>query len=263
MIPASVTTINLGALLLMNRWKASGIHFLISITVIGLIAAYIIYFWYPPALISMAKADRILFLLGGIDLVVGPLLTLIVYKPKKPSLRFDLTVITMCQIGFLAYGLNFIYQSRPVFMVAVHDRFDMVFANEIDVNDLAKSTLPEAKQLGITSPKLVAAIPPSDNETRMSIAMDALGGGKDIQARPQYYAPYGKIKSLLLGKSFPITVGKTTTPENAALLLSAAKAYNKSPEDVRYVLIVSRRGVAAMLLDARTAEIIGPVKQNL
>ena len=55
----------------MTRWKASFIHLLISVAVVGSVAAYIIYFWYPLALIPMAKVDRLLGLVGGIDLIVG------------------------------------------------------------------------------------------------------------------------------------------------------------------------------------------------
>jgi len=42
----------------MSRWKAAFIHLLISVLIVGSVAAYIMYFWYPPALMHMAKADR-------------------------------------------------------------------------------------------------------------------------------------------------------------------------------------------------------------
>lgn len=247
----------------MSRWKASGIHLLISFLVIGLIAAYIIHFWYPLALMSMAKADRLLLLIGGIDLVVGPLLTLIVYKTNKPSLKFDLSVIALFQLAFLCYGLNTIYQSRPVFLIAVRDQIEMVFANEIDKKNLAKALLPEAKSLGFTKPKLMAAFQPSDPQLRDKIMWDAIAGGNDIQALPQYYASFDKIKVELLSNARKINQSNETTKENAAYLLQAANAHHKKPEEIRYVIIRSRRGLAAMLLDAKTGDVIGPVKQSL
>ena len=79
----------------MTRWKASFIHLILSLLVIGTVAAYIIYFWYPLPLMHMSKADKLLLMVGGIDLIVGPLLTLLVYKQGKKTLRMDLTVIAV------------------------------------------------------------------------------------------------------------------------------------------------------------------------
>lgn len=247
----------------MNRWKASGTHLLLSFLVIGLIAAYIIYFWYPPALMKMAKADELLLIIGSIDLAAGPLLTLIVYKANKPSLKFDLAVIALMQLGFLSYGLHTIYESRPVFMVAVRDRFEMVFANEVEPENLAKAAMPNTKTLGFTAPKLVGAKQPASNDLRMLITMKAMDGGNDIQALPEFYVPYEKMQRELLGYAMPITTGPDTTEENSQYLLQAAKSYGRTPDEVRYVPISSLRGFAAMLLDAKTGAIVGPVRQNL
>jgi hypothetical protein len=106
----------------MTRWKASAIHFTISLAVIGLTAAIIVWCWYPPELFGMAKAGILLGLLGGVDLVIGPLLTLLVYKQGKKLLKFDLTVIVLLQVAALAYGLQTVWHSRPVYIASTEDR---------------------------------------------------------------------------------------------------------------------------------------------
>ena len=63
----------------MNRWKASGTHFCLSILVIGGIAATAFSLWYPHGLYRVAGLDRLLLVMLGIDLTAGPLLTLIIY----------------------------------------------------------------------------------------------------------------------------------------------------------------------------------------
>jgi hypothetical protein len=47
---------------------------------------------------------------GGRDLALGPLLTLIVFEPGKPSLKFDLSCIVLLQLGALLYGGTIINQ---------------------------------------------------------------------------------------------------------------------------------------------------------
>jgi hypothetical protein len=51
--------------------------------------------------------------LGGAHLALGPLLTLLVFKSGKPSLKFDLSGIVLLQLGALLYGGTLIDQHRP------------------------------------------------------------------------------------------------------------------------------------------------------
>ena len=58
----------------------------------------------------------------GIDLILGPLLTLIVFKAEKPGLKFDLTAIGTLQAACLAAGLYIVYSERPLFFI-YYDRY--------------------------------------------------------------------------------------------------------------------------------------------
>ncbi|MBK7144251.1 MAG: hypothetical protein IPH76_03200 [Xanthomonadales bacterium] len=95
--------------------------------------------WYPDALFTLAGAGKLLILVVGIDVTLGPLLTLIVFNPIKKSLIWDLAVILMVQMGALGYGVWVMAQSRPVFLVGAVDRFELVSANEIHPDELAKA----------------------------------------------------------------------------------------------------------------------------
>lgn len=63
----------------------------------------------PPGLLEMARAGRLLATLAAVDLVMGPLLTLVEFKPGKKSLKFDLTAIALLQAGALLYGLHAVW----------------------------------------------------------------------------------------------------------------------------------------------------------
>lgn len=79
----------------MTRWKAAGIHLCISLLVVGTIAATIFLVWYPHGLWHVAGLDRLFVVMLGIDIVAGPLLTLIVYNRAKPELKRDLAIVAL------------------------------------------------------------------------------------------------------------------------------------------------------------------------
>jgi hypothetical protein len=242
----------------MSRWKASFIHLLISILVVGSVAAYIVYFWYPPALIHMAKADRLLMLIGGVDLVVGPLLTLIVYKAGKAKLKLDLAVIGFIQLAFLAYGLYTTWNSRPVFLVAVPDRFELVFANEITPERLAEAKIEKYRQFGFTKPVLVASPMPDDYKLRDDIMNSSISGQGDIQNMPKYFINYTGITKRLLTHAKPITEGKDLDAHEFRALKHAAMSYGRKIDDLRYLTLASSRGYAVMLVEAESGKVVGP-----
>jgi hypothetical protein len=242
----------------MTRWKAAFIHLLISLLVVGSVAAYIIYFWYPPALMHMSKADRLLTIIAGVDLVVGPLLTLVVYKLGKPKLKLDLAIIGTIQLVFLAYGLYTIWNSRPVFLVAVPDRFELVFANEITPKRLAEARIEKFKHLGFGKPTLAGAEMPADIKLQDEIMNSAIIGGGDIQTMPKYFVEYSHVTMKLMRYAKPVTESKDLNLKDAEALQAYAKSYGYSSDHVRYLTLASSRGFATILVKAETGEIIGP-----
>src|SRR4051812_42828203 len=119
----------------MSRWKAAGLHLLISIAV-GIVTGALIYFiWYPPPYFEVAGGSTLMLVIMGVDITIGPFLTLAVFKAGKKSLRFDLTVIALLQIAAFCYGIHAIALARPVFVVAEVDRYVLVTANQLDDAD--------------------------------------------------------------------------------------------------------------------------------
>jgi hypothetical protein len=114
----------------MNRWKASGIHFLISLAVFVCLLAVILLVWYPGLLFELNGGWEGLRIVIGVDLVLGPMLTLIVYKVGKPSLKFDLTSIALFQSICLLAGVWVVYQERPVVLAFEYDSIFSLSARE-------------------------------------------------------------------------------------------------------------------------------------
>lgn len=108
------------------RINAFLVHLAISF-VIFLIPAYLIAFhWYPLPYFHTDGGWRGIRIITGAYLVLGPLLTLIVYKPGKPGLKFDLTLIGLAQAAALSWGIWVIYTERPVAVVYTLNYFTPV-----------------------------------------------------------------------------------------------------------------------------------------
>lgn len=248
----------------MTRWKAAGIHLLISAIVIGGVAALLLWRWYPPALWGVAKADKLMMILALVDVMLGPVLTLIVYKAGKKSLRFDLTVIALLQLTALAYGLNTVWQSRPVYLVAAVDRFQMVFANEIDRADLAKAS-PPFRSLPLTGLQIIGAKIPEAAEARNEVLFSAMSG-KDIHLLPAYYVPYAEVALQLAKRATPASsLTDSLAADEAQRLLRAVSATGRAPSSVAVAPVSSIRsaGSAAMLVDAASGAVLRPAAVNV
>lgn len=215
----------------MNRWKAFALHLLLSLVIISGIAAAALLVWYPHGLYRVAGLDRLMLVMLCIDIVAGPLLTLVVYKVGKPSLRMDLTVVALVQAAFLGYGLHTLWLSRPVFLVASDVRINLVFANEVDPAELAKARRPEWRTLSWNGPQLVGVLPPEGAQRRRLVEI-LMRSGRDQDQLPEQYVPFEQVRGLMLASALPY----------GDAVPGAAAPYRAIP-------VVSRFGDAWMLLD--------------
>ena len=99
-----------------NRYQAFCMHLAISALIAALIIYICFYYWYQQPLFKAGGSEGI-FILLSIDLVLGPLLTLIIFNPAKKSLKWDLTAIGLIQALSLSAGLYFVYNEKPDLVV--------------------------------------------------------------------------------------------------------------------------------------------------
>jgi hypothetical protein len=116
----------------MSRWKAAAIHFSISLLVFLFLLTLILWLWYPGILFSIDGGWSGLRLVIGVDLVLGPLLTLVVFKSGKPGLKFDLACIAAAQVLCMTVGMWIVYKERPIALVLAYDTFYSVAIQEFE-----------------------------------------------------------------------------------------------------------------------------------
>ena len=133
-------------------------------------------------------------------------------------MKFDPTVIAFLQIIALVYGVFVLFQARPVYVVFVKDRFDLVTANTIVPESLERVTLEEFKSLPLTGPKVVGSIMPEDPQEREHVLFTSIESGIDLPSYPQYYVPYQDQKELILKQLRSLEVLRKFRPDSEAKL---------------------------------------------
>ena len=95
--------------------QAMGMHLLFSLLLV-LVGFALLLMWYPAWLFWSDGGIQVLWLLVGVDLILGPALTFVVYNPKK-SVReriLDLSLIIVIQLGAFGYGMYQAYDQRSL-----------------------------------------------------------------------------------------------------------------------------------------------------
>lgn len=193
------------------RIRAGLAHLFISITLAAFVLLFVRQVLYPGPFYEAAGGQDLFLLIVSVDVVLGPLITFIVFKPGKPGLRFDLAVIATLQLAALAYGLHTIADARPVWVTFVKDRFELVRAIDIEPADL-KAARPPFDRLSWTGPGYAGARIPSDTKERMKHMDLAILGGKDIHMFPRLYVPYEQVAGEAVRAAQPLTKLRALNP---------------------------------------------------
>lgn len=114
-------------------------HLFVSVTVALIVLGIIFFIWYPSPLAKAVGVTHIFLMMLAIDVIIGPLLGLLVYKEGKKSLKIDLCIIILIQISALSYGVYSIAQGRPAWLAYYVDRFQLIRNNEIIDKNIGKA----------------------------------------------------------------------------------------------------------------------------
>jgi hypothetical protein len=171
--------------------RASGFHLLASIFISSLCALIIFFLWYPHPYYLMSGGVGLFLILMTVDVVCGPMLTMIVYNPKKTIFErcLDISLIAILQFSALCYGIFTMWTARPIFLVHEIDRFKVITRNDVNANEL--TNLPENLRPKIWKGPLTVGIrEPQNTEERSRVLFESLQGGRDFGERPEFYIKY-------------------------------------------------------------------------
>lgn len=190
-----------------KRFQAFSIHLLGSLVVALCSAAFVFLLWYPAPMAAATGVTAIFLILLSVDVSLGPCITLIVFNPAKKSLkelRRDLSIVLVLQFAALFYGLHTVFVARPVYVVYNAGRFDLVYANDLTPEKLAKAPSLEFRSPPLLGPQIIAARNPTGSTERNELLLGSLTGGDDLPQMPQHYVPYADEREQVVKRIQPI-----------------------------------------------------------
>lgn len=185
------------------RIKAFLLHLAASSIIALLVVLLVFLVWYPAPLHVALGVTDIFLLLLLIDVILGPVLTLMVYKAGKKTLIMDLAVIACLQLAALSYGLWTVAEGRPAWLVFNSDRFDAVTVVDIDKRWLNEARA-EYRSVSLTGLRWVGAEKPDNPDQRGRILFESLQGGSDIAQHPSLYQPLANMLDAMHLRAQPL-----------------------------------------------------------
>ena len=245
----------------LNRWTAFGLHLAFSALIAATVMGLVLWLWYPTPYFTAMGGDTLLRLLIGVDVAVGPLITLIIFKPAKPGLRQDLAIVAALQVAALAYGTYVMFDARPVYNVFVKDRFETVAANSIDEASQGKASA-AFRSMPMNGPRIVAAHLPKDRGEAATLMFAAVAGGPDVANLPHLYTPYEQSATEVARASRPLVSLSQKGLESAQAVNAFVSANGNGARALGYVPVRARNRDFTVVVDRNTGEIIGYLAVN-
>ncbi len=229
--------------------RLAGWHLLLSVVLASLFAMVVLGIWYPYPYRELSGGRALFLWIISVDVICGPLMTLILFNPKKSQreLWLDLGLVAALQLSALAYGTWTAWQARPMFLALEVDRFKVVMSADIDHKALEELPPLLAPPLfgGI---KTVALRPPKSVEEKNKVLFESIQSGRDYAERPEFYIPYegdAALKSLERAKNLDDFFARY--PDQRISAESIAEKRFSKLSDWKYLPVVGRQDWIALL----------------
>lgn len=223
-----------------SRRRAFLIHLSISLIIFAVMAVLMVYVWFPGPLFVVDGGWQGMRIIAAVDVVLGPMLTLLIFKPHKKrhrELRFDLSLIAIAQLLALVAGTWTVYQQRTVALVL--DRgmlYSVSHTAVVKANQqliTAKLTPQAIEQLSTDKPPSIYARPFQSADMGQYLA-DVFNGLPETQLRSDRYASFSEHWDAVTAAAVELEVLKVQHAEVYAAL------EHQGYIDAAYVLLAAK-----------------------
>lgn len=135
----------------MSRWKAFTIHLVISALIALVFLLICRFYWFQGPLFNVTGGPGLLAILIPVDVILGPILTLLVFKAGKPTLKMDLSLIALVQLAALVYGAIIMVQARPLYVVLYHEELRVIRPLDLAEMPWQKAVLEPTRYVRVSS----------------------------------------------------------------------------------------------------------------
>lgn len=165
---------------------AAGAHLTLSAVAFCVLLWVAMRVWYPDFMFVWDGGWRGLQIVVPVDLVLGPLLTFVVFRLGKPGLATDLTLILLLQVAAFAAGTWTMWHGRPMAVVFADGKFYGLSAEDYQTAGLRP---PDLGFLPGTRPHWVVVALPTDLEAQSELRARLFRARQPLYTYSQAYSP--------------------------------------------------------------------------
>jgi len=215
-------------------------HLSASFIVALVCAALVFGLWYPHPYNELVGGRELFLIVISADVVSGPLLTLVVFDPRKPRCELvrDIGIVVVLQLAALAYGLHTVIAARPVFLAFEGDRFRAVRVPDIDMEDIEKAPT-SLKRLSLLGPRLIGVrlAKPTDRDYPSSI--QAALNGNPPAFRPERWVDFENQRTEVIAAAKPLSLLRKKHPADQQRIDDSVKAAAVSEQHLGFVPLIA------------------------
>ena len=216
-------------------------------------AALVLAIWFPYPYRELAGGQHLFWLLVGVDVICGPLLTLILFNPKKSrrELLTDMGLVACLQMVALVYGVHTAYVARPLFLVHEVDRFRVITSGDFGDAPVGASIAKLDASLRprlLHGPATVGIRAPRDSKERQEVMMESVLGGRDYAQRPDFYVSYDAAYAhKALARARPLQAFVMRYPNTADTVIEILHPRNVKMSEARFLPVLHKQDWIAVL----------------
>ncbi len=246
---------------LRQKLLATAVHLLVSVACVGTLLLLVTQVWYPDYLFRTDGGWQGLRIVILVDLVLGPLLTFVVFRRGKKGLVLDLTLIAIMQLTALFGGGWLVYSERPLLLVFHEGRFFSVTAD--DYRDVGVP-VPDLAGIPGRPPEYVVLMPPEDPIAQSPVRLAYM------QRRQFIYAHVPWMRAAEAHRETVLAAGldreTIVAPPNQGARIEALEAWEAATglgvEDVAVIPYASRYYQTYLVVDRDSGRILDELSIN-
>jgi hypothetical protein len=243
------------------RLKAWSIHLLSSAVVLSVILGLLYCGWYRWPGWYLTEVKRVVLVMIGVDVVLGPTLTMIIANQSKArrELARDIGVIVVVQLCALIYGSVSLWNGRPLYYAFSESVLQLVQAYDINPEEakLGREQNPELAPHWYSLPRWIWAPLPEDPKTRADIFQSAINGGDDVISMPRYFKRWEDGLPALRGQLKKVDAVAYFAKSDKKKLKEKIKAAGIADDQADAIPLTGRSYPMLAVVDPATLKILG------
>jgi hypothetical protein len=248
------------------RLKMFGLHLLASVSALSFIFGGLYLGWYRWPGWYLADVSQVVFVMAGVDVVVGPLLTFIVANSSKPrrALSRDIAMIVVVQLFALIYGTMSLWNGRPLYYAFSENVLQVVQAYDIEAPELVLARQQKAEFVPhwYSLPRWIWAPLPQDSHERDRIVASAIGGGSDVISMPRYFKRWDQGLPALRSQLKKLDDQKFFSAKEKKVLEQRMRAAGLATDQLNTIPLTGRGRPLLAVFDPAGVKVIAILRAN-